>query len=172
MVKISRDDISGISKAFSFVGVGILFLVVVGLTYQTISDQTFGFVPIAAFIFFVIFTWVSISFSLSLADEVYDDGNKLLIKRPQEDQELLLRDIEFLEDNAFSRPPHIKIKLLYGGKFGSVVRFVPINSTSPFKFYSEIARDLSKRIEDAKYEKETLDYKIKAESYKNSLSVD
>ena len=143
MKKISSDDITDIVKAFfvlPLVVCGIFF--VIDLYSVIIGDASkFSIFPILAFLIFILFGAKATS---KLVDEVYDDGDSLIVRRNKVEIKIPLGEILYFEDQTFSRPAKIKLVLLRECEFGSVVKFIPINSGS--KFRSDFAKDLSQRI--------------------------
>jgi hypothetical protein len=150
MVKISSDDVTGMTKAFVFVPLAVLILIIVATSFDVFRNGGSLIIPLALSLIFILVIWSFKKFTWSLADEVFDDGDKLVVRRRKGEQEILLSDIENLFDKSFSRPPKITLDLLVDGVFGSSISFVPINSGSPLEFHNGIATDLSLRINKAK----------------------
>ena len=68
-------------------------------------------------------------FIWSLADEVYDCGDSLLVRRGGIEESVALGNVEDVTLARFSRPPRITLRLTTPGKFGKAIVFTP--PTSP-----------------------------------------
>ncbi len=84
-----------------------------------------------------------------LVDEVWDDGDSLLVKNRGQEQQVALSDIKNVSYSPYMNPPRVTLLLrrptVFGDQitFGAPVRFVPF-STSP------IIDDLINRIDAAR----------------------
>jgi len=91
-----------------------------------------------------------------LADEVYDCGDFLLIKKRREEERVALSDIRYVEFSTFGtllRIPLISLKLFHStpGKFGNEIAFVPplLFRLNPFA-KDQVAVDLTARVDAAR----------------------
>jgi hypothetical protein len=87
-----------------------------------------------------------------LVDEVWDDGDTLVIKNRAEEERIALSDIKNVSYSPFMNPPRVTLSLrrptVFGDEitFGAPMRIVPF-STSP------IINDLIDRIDLARQKK-------------------
>jgi hypothetical protein len=88
-------------------------------------------------------------FIFDLADEVWDDGNTLVVKKSGQEERIALRDIKNVNYSTMSSPPRVVLLLRRPSVFGDQVafcapiRFVPF-ATSP------LIDDLINRIDAAR----------------------
>jgi len=68
-------------------------------------------------------------FIWNLADEVYDCGDSLLVRRGGIEESVPISGIQEVALALFSRPPRITLRLATPGKFGKAIVFTP--PTSP-----------------------------------------
>jgi hypothetical protein len=61
--------------------------------------------------------------AFDLADEVWDDGTALLVKRGGKEQRVVLSDIKSVTYPTSSNPPHVVISLRQPTVFGDQIRF-------------------------------------------------
>ena len=84
-----------------------------------------------------------------LADEVWDDGNTLVVKTGSQEQRIALSDIKNVNYSVMTSPPRVVLSLrrptVFGDRvaFCAPIRFVPF-ATSP------IIDDLIERIDTAR----------------------
>jgi hypothetical protein len=84
-----------------------------------------------------------------LVDEVWDDGDSLLVKNRGQEQRVALSDIKNVSYSPFMNPPRVTLSLrrptIFGEQitFGAPLRFVPF-STSP------VIADLIERVDLAR----------------------
>jgi nitrogen fixation-related uncharacterized protein len=156
MVKISSDDVTGMTKAFAFVPLVALILIIAVTSFEIFHSDSSPIIPLVLVAALILMIWSLKKFTWSLADEVYDDGDKLVIKRSKDVHEILLSDIENIFDRSFSRPPKITVDLVEDGVFGPSISFIPIDSGALSNYFRNgIATGLSLRIN-----------KVKADYYK------
>jgi hypothetical protein len=86
-----------------------------------------------------------------LVDEVYDDGDSLLVKSGSIEDRIALSNVMNVSASMFMNPPRISLRLVTPGKFGSEVSFSPVRafSLNPFA-KNEIAEDLIARVDQAR----------------------
>jgi len=90
-----------------------------------------------------------------LADEVYDCGDALLIKRGDEEERVALSDIVKVEYSIVSNPPRVTLYLGGTSRFGHRIGFTPdapfsINPFTRFRFKHLMVEELRGRIERAR----------------------
>lgn len=86
-----------------------------------------------------------------LADEVFDCGESLLIKRAGQEDRVQLSNIMNVSASTNTNPPRITIRLVAPGKFGSEIAFSPATtfSLNPFA-KNQVAEDLILRVDQAR----------------------
>jgi hypothetical protein len=125
-----------------FVGVSLFS----GAGRNAASPFPFLIVP-AIMIVFGYFIMKKLVFDL--VDEVWDDGDSLVVKNRGEEQRVALSDIKNVSYSPFMNPPRVTLSLrqptVFGDQitFGAPMRFVPF-STSP------IINDLIDRVDLAR----------------------
>jgi hypothetical protein len=87
----------------------------------------------------------------SLADEVYDGGDYLLVRRGRVEDRIALSDIMNVSVTALVNPPRITLKLAKPSRFGDEVTFSPPRpmTLNPFA-RSAVADDLILRVDAAR----------------------
>jgi hypothetical protein len=87
----------------------------------------------------------------ALADEVYDGGDYLLVKRGRVEDRIALSDIMNVSSSVMVNPPRITLRLARPSKFGDEVAFAPMRpmTLNPFA-RSAIAEDLIVRVDAAR----------------------
>jgi hypothetical protein len=95
-------------------------------------------------------------FIWNLADEIYDCGDSLLVRRGGVEENVRFSDIEGVALALFSRPPRITLKLARPGKFGRSIVFTPPTSPGQEIFgRNPIAQDLIVRVDRARAQRAT-----------------
>lgn len=86
-----------------------------------------------------------------LADEVYDGGDYLLVKRGRIEDRIALSDVMNVNSSMMVNPPRITLRLAKPSKFGDEVVFSPLRppSLNPFA-RNAIADDLVVRVDTAR----------------------
>ena len=86
-----------------------------------------------------------------LADEVYDGGDYLLVKRGDEEERVPLSNVMNVSSSTMVNPPRITLRLAKPGKFGEEVVFSPVVSFSLIRSgRNPIAEDLIVRMDKAR----------------------
>jgi hypothetical protein len=103
-----------------------------------------AFAALAGLLLMKLFIW-------KLADEVYDCGDSLLVRRGGVEQTVPLAEITNVALALFSRPPRITLQLAKPGKFGRSIVFTPPTSPGLEMFgRNPIADDLVARVQRAR----------------------
>jgi hypothetical protein len=90
-------------------------------------------------------------FIWNLADEVYDCGDSLLVRRGGIEESVPISGIEEVALALFSRPPRITLRLATPGKFGDAIVFTPPTSPGLEIFgRNPIAEGLQARVQRAR----------------------
>ena len=86
-----------------------------------------------------------------LADEVYDGGDYLLVKRGRIEDRIALSDIMNVNSSVMVNPPRVTLRLARPGKFGDEVVFSPVRpmTLNPFA-RNAVAEDLIVRADAAR----------------------
>jgi hypothetical protein len=87
----------------------------------------------------------------TLADEVYDGGDYLLVKRGRIEERIALSDIMNVNSSVMVNPPRITLRLARPSKLGDEVAFSPVRpmTLNPFA-RNPIADDLIVRVDAAR----------------------
>jgi hypothetical protein len=84
-----------------------------------------------------------------LVDEVWEDGNSLLIKNRGEEERVALSDIKNVSYSPFMNPPRVTLSLRRSTAFGDEITF-----TAPVRFVplaqSPVIQDLIDRVDHAR----------------------
>jgi hypothetical protein len=99
---------------------------------------------LAGLLLMKIFIW-------NLADEVYDCGDSLLVRRGGLEESVPLAEVTQVALALFSRPPRITLKLAKPGKFGRSIVFTPPTSPGQEIFgRNPIAEQLLAKVDKAR----------------------
>jgi len=153
MRKISSSSTFWYKKVFPVIWFGFLlvFLVTGLLSGVAPEDPIFLIMPcvMAAFGFILMRKLV-----FDLADEVYDGGQFLLVKKKGTEQRISLSNIKNVNASTMINPPRITLSLVTPGEFGPEVSFCPVSSISlnPFR-KNEVAENLIDRVDRARRER-------------------
>lgn len=100
---------------------------------------------VVGFFIMKVFVW-------DLVDEVYDAGDRLVIRNKSEEDIVVLSDIMNVSSTVFINPPRITLRLARPSKFGTEITFTPVKrfTLNPFA-KSPIAEDLIVRVDRARY---------------------
>jgi len=153
MKKISSRNTFWLKKVFPVLWLAfpILFVAIAarGPAFEQMSDSwPFFFAPVLAFVIGAFFYWKLI---WVLADEVYDGGDFLVVRRGDEEETLPLDQIINVSAPFMSKTPRIILKLAQAGRFGSEIAFTPIApfTLNPFA-KNAVAEDLMVRVDAAR----------------------
>jgi hypothetical protein len=130
---------------FGFLAVFVVTTIVAGAVAK---DPVFLVVPcvMAVFGYFVMrrLVW-------NLVDEVYDDGDYLLVKNRGDEVRVALGNIMNVSSTTFTNPPRIVLRLREPSMFGSEIAFSPASrfTLNPFA-KSPVAEDLILRVDRAR----------------------
>lgn len=124
-----------------FVGIG-------ALSGAILDDILFLVVPLgmAVFGYFIMkhLVW-------DLADEVYDGGEFLLVRKAGEEERILLSNIINVNTSTHMNPPRVTLRMAGPSRFGQEVAFIPARpfSLNPFAKIQAI-EDLIRRVDQAR----------------------
>jgi hypothetical protein len=89
-----------------------------------------------------------------LADEVFDCGDSLLIKKGGDEERFPLRNIMNVSTSVAVNPRRITLRLVRPGRFGPEVSFSPLSNISFVPFAKNpVAEDLIVRVDQARRER-------------------
>jgi hypothetical protein len=137
-------------KIFPVLWFGVLAIVFVGMALGRVYRQApFAlFVPIgmAVFGYFLMKNLI-----FDLVDEVYDDGDFLLVRKGMEEERVALSNIMNVSASSMTNPPRVSLRLVTPGKFGQEIVFSPIRpfTLNPFA-KNPVAEDLIVRVDQAR----------------------
>lgn len=149
MTKISKNQFF-MKKAFPAFWFGLLvFFCFIGVSTGAYKkDFMFLVVPafMAVFGYFIMkkLVW-------DLADEVYDCGDHLLVRKGNDEERVPLSNIMNVSASVLVNPPRISLRLATPGKFGDEVSFSPVRpfTLNPFA-RNPVAEDLIVRVDKAR----------------------
>ena len=84
-----------------------------------------------------------------LVDEVWDEGDTLLIRNGDEEERIALRDIKNINYSPFINPPRVVLSMRYPTIFGEQIAFNPPVRFVPFST-SPLINDLIDRVDRAR----------------------
>jgi hypothetical protein len=84
-----------------------------------------------------------------LADEVYDEGESLLIRNKGKEVRVNLKDIKNVSYTPMMNPPRVTLSIRYSTELGDELSFSPPASWIPFRRNKDIA-ELIDRIDKAR----------------------
>jgi hypothetical protein len=149
MTRISSKSTFLIKKIVPLFWFGFLTVFVGSLVVEgRVGDVFFVLVPllmaIGGFVFFKFVVW-------NLADEVFDGGDYLLIRRGDRKVRIPLTGIMNVSSSTHSNPPRVTLRLVAASEFGTHVSFYP---TTPFTLNpfakNPVAEDLIVRVDLAR----------------------
>ncbi len=123
----------------------LAFATIVVLTH----DQTHPITLIVPVVMLVIGFFVMKFFVWNLADEVFDGGDYLLVRKGSREQRIPLDDIVNIEHVGFVSPPRVNIMCRTSGTLGTELSFMAPTMLNPFK-KPELVRDLIERVDKAR----------------------
>lgn len=136
-------------RVFPVIWFGFLAFFVVGSSFAMIAkgelQMAFLFIP-SAMAVFGYFLMKKLVFDLM--DEVWDDGDMLIVKNKNEEDRIPLSEIMNISYSYVTNPPRVTLTLRHPCRFGTEVTFSPPISFIPFK-KSPIIDELIVRV-DAK----------------------
>jgi len=134
---------------FGFLGFFFVVALIIVATDKTV-DLKFALVFLVLPIVLALFGhFIMKRFVFDLVDEVWEDGDALIIKNKDQQERIPLSDIVNVCDTILMNPPRITLTLRYPSRFGKEVTFSP-----PRKLFSlsrnPVAIELIERIDDAR----------------------
>jgi len=150
MKKISTPYIASIKILFPVLWFGIVGGAILVLWSNGVAakDPSALFIPVMMLLGGIFFMRV---YAAPLADEVYDCGDHLLVRKDRQEERVPLADIINVNANLAVKPARITLTLARPGRFGAEVSFAPPPqfNLSPFA-RSGIADELIARINAAR----------------------
>ncbi|HYM33810.1 MAG TPA: hypothetical protein VET48_00370 [Steroidobacteraceae bacterium] len=141
-------------RSFSILWFGIAVAVLaVGVAIRLSTNLPLRTLPVFI-ILPCVFTFVGVLMRWlfrDLVDEVYDEGDHLLIKNREEQEQIPLTGIMNVSATTLTNPPRVTLRLAKSGRFGDEVSFIPVR-TSMFKTFqgNPIIDDLIVRVDRAR----------------------
>jgi hypothetical protein len=128
----------------------IIVFLIVAVVVPTRSGQA---LPIPALIVPIIMGVIGYSLMkkmiFNLADEVWDDGNALVVKKSGQEERIALSDIKNVNYSTMTSPPRVVLSLRRPSVFGDQVAFCAPIRFIPFSS-SPLIDDLIERIDTAR----------------------
>jgi len=129
---------------FGMIGI-FLFAAIVGAIKGV--EPAFVVVPLAVMAIAGRFVFKKLLFDL--VDEVWDDGDALVVRNKGYEERILLSEIINVSDSFMTNPPRITLTVRQPARFGKEITFMP-----PTRFLSflrhPIARELIERVDEAR----------------------
>jgi hypothetical protein len=145
MRKISSDATTAAAKAFPMLpGAGLVFMFC-ATGYEWTARGGSAIAPLLVLALLAALVWLTRKFVWSLMDEVYDDGNCLIVKRGSTEDKLEFSDIEDAIDRSFSRPSKVVLRMRCKSKFGWSIAFVPTTDKDVLVSAMSIGREIRHR---------------------------
>jgi hypothetical protein len=150
MTKISSRATFWYKKAFPALWFGFLaFFVFGGLMHGGIEENAiFLFVAVLM----TVMGWVVMKQLVwDLADEVYDGGDFLLVRKGDEEERIPLSNVMNVSASTALNPPRVTLRLVNPGKLGTEVAFSPAAraTLNPFA-KNPVTEDLIVRVDRAR----------------------
>lgn len=150
MKKISSRYTFFYKKAFPILWFGTLGIVLVAMVasrvYERAPEALFGpaLMVVIGFVVMKKMIW-------DMVDEVYDDGDFLVVRSGGKDERIALSNVMNVSASTMTNPPRIVLRLAKPGRFGSEVVFSPVKpmSLNPF-VKNAIVEDLIVRVDAAR----------------------
>jgi hypothetical protein len=149
MKRISSRDTFFSKKVFPVLWFGLIACIAVAVAFEG-KSANFSFLVGPAFMAIVGFVLMK-KLIWCLADEVYDCGDYLLVRKAGEEENVLLSNIMNVSATSMTNPPRITLRLVNPGKFGKEIAFSPVRkfTLNPFP-KNEIYEDLIVRVDQAR----------------------
>lgn len=150
MAKISSGNLWLFKKVFPVVWFGFL-IVFVWVTLSSSAGREDLLFLGAPLLMAVIGYAVMKKLIWDLADEVYDGGDFLLVKKRGQEDRILLSNVMNVSASTSTNPPRIALRLVSPSLFGSEIAFSPVTgfTLNPFA-KNKIAEDLIIRVDQAR----------------------
>lgn len=153
MTRISSQATFLYKRVFPFIWFGFLALfiavtIAMALTEPRPVDEIVIF--ILAPMFMAAIGWGMMKFTiLDLIEEVFDDGDALVIKNRSVEKRVQLSEIMNVSYNGFINPPRITLMLRQPNSLGTSIAFMPTFRLFQYSLH-RTAKDLIERVDDAR----------------------
>jgi hypothetical protein len=137
-------------RIFPVIWIGFLILMA-GLPFvfgQNRSAAPLSFVVMPA-IMAVVGIFIMRKLVFDLVDEVWDDGDALLVKNRGEEERILLSDVKNVSYSPYMNPPRVTLSLRRPSRFGEQVTFAAPIRLMPFAT-SPVINELIERVDAAR----------------------
>jgi hypothetical protein len=137
-------------RIFPAIWIGFLILMA-GLPFvfgQNRSAPPLSFVVMPA-IMAVVGIFIMRKLVFDLVDEVWDDGDALLVKNRSEEERIPLSDIKNVSYSPYMNPPRVTLSLRQPSRFGEQVTFAAPIRLVPFAT-SPVINELIERVDAAR----------------------
>jgi hypothetical protein len=131
---------------FGILGVMLVVGVVSGFAKHGYPDPTLLVLPVMVAIGYYIMKLLI----FGVADEVWDDGDALLVRRGRRFERVELFNIINVSSSTISNPNRITLTLREPGRFGREISFLPPLRMLPSTSTHPVARELIDRVEAAR----------------------
>jgi hypothetical protein len=105
MHKLSSDSATTASKVWVFIPLVILLLMFFLSIFYLLNGDGSVYAPIVLAGIISAYAFFSMKSILNLADEVFDDGDALVVRRGKVTVKIPLADVMWMTEKTFSSPP-------------------------------------------------------------------
>lgn len=144
MTRISSEMTWFNKRVFPALWLGMIGLFMAVLAYTGgAQPRTYGILAFIAGFGFVVMRWMI----FDLMDEVYDDGDQLVIRNGGAEQRVALKDIVIVSVSKLANPARVTLVLEHAGPLGKELVFSPVRPRSLMPFArNQVANDLTARV--------------------------
>ena len=132
---------------FGFIAIGVAILIADGLARGNLRVIA-PFLIVPLFVAVVLYA-IMRRYSFDLVDEVWDNGDELLVRNKGREERIVLADCEAVSCTRFVNPPRCTLRFSHETEFGRRIAFLPplqaFNFTQP-----PVVGELRRRIEEAR----------------------
>ena len=149
MRRISSGSTFFYKRVFPIIWFGMIGIFLLAAIIGAIkgAEPAFVIVPLAVLAIAGGFVFKKLLFDL--VDEVWDDGDALVVRNKGYEERIPLSEIINVSDSFMTNPPRITLTVRKPTRFGKEITFMP-----PIRFLSflrhPIARDLIERVDEAR----------------------
>lgn len=135
-------------RVFPFIWFGFLAFFVVGALGEMRANNEFNIALLIGPLAMAVFGYFFMKRLLfDLVDEVWDDGDALIVKNKRQEERIPLKGIVNVSDSTLMNPPRITLTLRQPCRFGSEITFSPIAKFFGFLSRNPVAIELIERID-------------------------
>jgi hypothetical protein len=123
----------------------------VAVVASIMSHLALGVIAVGAGAFFWAIGFHSLRGDWRLADEVFDAGDTLLVRKGSAEARIAFSDIRSIDERKFTRSPRVLLNMIQPNLMGSQISFIPRNSfRTSLGLEQSIADSLRARVSSSK----------------------